>query len=96
MKAKQKAFHFRTSLESWQSREGMEGHKIESQSVLVKQNALRNDGHPNENLVYKSQIGLVYLKPMVRYAVTLYLHPREKLINDGMSGHELESTKDAR
>lgn len=98
MKGKQGQIYFRKSLERWHSREGMEqGRKIERRDLLIKQTVLSNDDYcNNNNPIYTSQIGMVYLKPTVRYSVTLYFHPTDKFNGEWKSGWNLNSAKDSR
>ena len=50
-----------------------------------------------DNPSVKSQIGLVYLKPVVNYSVTLYFHPDgNKVDNAGPGGCLLKPPEDSR
>lgn len=68
----------------------------EKQNLSVRETVFKKDGCYNETPFHKSQIGLVYLKPVVGYSVTLYFQPREKFNDWICGGSGFRSPKDAR
>ena len=68
----------------------------EKHNLSISETIFRTDGCENETPIHKSQIGLVYLKPVVGYSVTLYFQPREKFNDRICGGSGFNSPKDAR
>ena len=94
-KSHRKNVYFRKSFERWHSREKMDV-LTEKHDLSISETILKKDGCENETPVHKSQIGLVYLKPVVGYSVTLYFQPREKFNDWICGGSGFKSPKDAR
>ena len=68
----------------------------EKHNLSISETIFKKDGCENETAIYKSQTGLVYLKPVVGYSVTLYSRPCREKFNDWICGGSgFKSPKDA-
>ena len=94
-KSHRKNVYFRKSFERWHSREKMDV-LTKKHNLSISETIFKKDGCENETPIHKSQIGLVYLKPVVGYSVTLYFQPQEKFSDWICGGSGFNSSKDAR